>query len=65
MTGISILREIIEMENKKLNTPSADWESDEWQECRRIIETKQNFLVERGTIEFICKHISETEDMDV
>ena len=53
------------MENKKLNTPSADWESDEWQECRRIIETKQNFLVERGTIEFICKHISETEDMDV
>jgi hypothetical protein len=37
IAGLSILRKIIEMENKDLVTPSADWNTEDWVNYRRII----------------------------
>jgi hypothetical protein len=65
ITGITLLRKIIEVENKELTTPSADWDTDEWTPYKRIIKMKQDSLVERGTIQFLCKHVSESEDPDI
>jgi hypothetical protein len=64
ITGLSILRKIIEMENKEVFTPSADWDTDDWVNYKRIIQMKQDTMIERGTIQFLCKHISEVEDTD-
>jgi hypothetical protein len=50
LAGITLLRKIIEVENKELTTPSADWDTDEWTPYKRIIKMKQDSLVERGTI---------------
>jgi len=65
IAGLSILRKIIEMENKDLVTPSADWNTEDWVSYRRIIKMKQDSMIERGTIQFLCKHISEVEDADI
>jgi hypothetical protein len=40
IAGLSILRKIIEMENKDLVTPSADWNTEDWVSYRRIIKMK-------------------------
>lgn len=40
ITGLSILRKIIEMENKEKVTPSADWNTEDWVNYRRIINIK-------------------------
>lgn len=32
ITGLTLLRKIIEVENKELTSPSADWEGDDWSE---------------------------------
>lgn len=53
------------MENKDLVTPSADWNTEDWVSYRRIIKMKQDSMIERGTIQFLCKHISEVEDADI
>ena len=57
ITGLALLRKIIEVENKEMLTPSADWEEEEWSNHGKAIEAKQNSLVEIGCIEFLCKHI--------
>ena len=62
MAGITMLRKIIEVENLHLQTPAADWDTDDWVEYRRIVKIKQDSLTERGTIQFLCKHIAEQED---
>jgi len=53
------------MENKECVSPSADWNTEDWVNYRRIIKMKQDFMIERGTIQFLCKHISEIEDSDI
>lgn len=30
ITGLTLLRKIVEVENKECVTPSADWDGDEW-----------------------------------
>lgn len=65
IAGLSILRKIIEMENKDLVTPSADWNTEDWVNYRGIIRMKQDSMVERGAIQFLCKHISEVEDAEI
>jgi hypothetical protein len=40
LTGITLLRKIIEVENKELTTPSADWDTDDWTPYKRIIKMK-------------------------
>jgi hypothetical protein len=53
------------MENKDLVIPSADWDTDDWVAYRKIIQMKQDSIIECGTINFLCKHISEVEDADI
>lgn len=57
ITGLTLLRKIVEVENKEQVTPSADWDGEEWSNYAKVIEAKQNSLVQIGCVEFICKHI--------
>ena len=42
LTGLVLLRKIIEVENQELVTPSADWQYADWSDLAAIIELKQN-----------------------
>jgi len=57
IAGLTLLRKIIEVENKDMVTPAADWDTSEWVQYKRIIKIKQDSLVDRGIIEFLCKQI--------
>jgi len=65
ITGLALLRKIIEVENKEMLTPSADWEGDEWCSHGKAITAKQNSLVDIGCVEFLCKHIQEVDDQEI
>ena len=66
ITGLTLLRKLVEVENKDLVTPAADWESEDWAEnYGQIIENRQNLLVSIGCIQFLCKHIQDVDDMDI
>lgn len=65
ITGLTLLRKIVEIENKEQLTPSADWQGEDWFEYSMVIQAKQNQLVEIGCVEFVCKHIQEIEDEDI
>ena len=40
ITGLTLLRKIVEVENKECVTPAADWEGDEWFKYSKIIQAK-------------------------
>ena len=40
ITGLTLLRKIVEVENKELVTPAADWASEDWEEYQKPIEAK-------------------------
>ena len=40
ITGLTLLRKIVEVENKELVTPAADWQSEDWEEYQKVIEAK-------------------------
>lgn len=63
--GIKLIRKIVEVENEDCITPAADWDSDDWTTYKRMIQVKQDYLVERGSIPFICKLLAESEDKEI
>jgi len=65
LAGIKLLRKIVEVENKEKVNPAADWDTEDWVAYKRIIKMKQDSLVDRGCVAFLCKHISEVEDEDI
>jgi len=65
ITGLTLIRKIVEVENKDLVTPSADWDGEDWFEHSRAIEAKQNSLVDIGCVEFLCKHIQEIDNDEI
>ena len=65
LMGIKLIRKIIEVENTDSIAPAADWDSEEWVPYKRMIQVKQDYLVERGCVPFLCKLISESQDVDV
>lgn len=65
ITGLTLLRKIVEVENKEQVTPSSDWEGEDWSLYEQVIEAKQNSLVEIGCVQFLCKHIQEIEDEEI
>lgn len=65
IAGLTLLRKIIEVENKDMVTPAADWDTSEWVQYKRIIKIKQDSLVDRGIIEFLCKQICSQEDPEI
>jgi hypothetical protein len=40
ITGLTLLRKIIEVENKNLTSPAADWDGDDWLEYHKVILSK-------------------------
>ena len=62
LIGLQIIRKLIEVENRNLLTPAADWDTDDYIEFKSQIVAKQDALVEIGTVQFICKHIAELDD---
>jgi hypothetical protein len=40
ITGLTLIRKIIEVENKEITSPSADWEGEDWAEYEEIINSK-------------------------
>jgi hypothetical protein len=40
ITGLTLLRKIVEVENKEQVTPSADWDGEEWSAYAKVIEAK-------------------------
>ena len=65
ITGLTLLRKIVEVENKEEVSPSADWVTDWQSDYAPIIESKQNELVKIGCIQFLCKHIQEIDDDEI
>jgi hypothetical protein len=62
LIGLQIIRKLVEVENRNLLTPAADWDTDDYIEFKSQILAKQDALVEIGTVQFICKHIAELDD---
>tara|TARA_B110000285_G_scaffold234035_1_gene309615 strand:+ start:193 stop:1335 length:1143 start_codon:yes stop_codon:yes gene_type:complete len=65
ITGLTLLRKIVEVENKDLVTPAADWGAEDWGQHAKIVQNKQNQLVEIGCIDFLCKHIQNVEEDEI
>ena len=42
ITGLTLLRKLIEVENKELVTPAADWLDEDWETYEKIIRYRQN-----------------------
>lgn len=40
LTGLTLLRKLVEVENHELTTPAADWESEEWDYYQDVIAAK-------------------------
>ena len=45
ITGLTLIRKIIEVENKQLTTPASDWDGEDWLDYQKVILSKQNSLV--------------------
>ena len=50
ITGLKILRKIIEVVNRDMITPAAEWDTDDWQKWATQIEAQQNLLVSHGCV---------------
>lgn len=40
ITGLTLIRKIIEVENRELTSPAADWSGEDWQDYEKIIGAK-------------------------
>ena len=57
-TSLKILRKIIEMENKDLTTPAAEWDTEDWSKYEYQINERQTMMTSLGMIKLICRVIS-------
>jgi hypothetical protein len=40
ITGLTLLRKIVEVENKELTSPAADWSGEDWEPYEKIIAAR-------------------------
>lgn len=62
ITGLKILRKIIEFENKEVldsHKPCYEWEAEDWEDYKELVVKRQDQLVELGLIAVLGKLISE------
>ena len=62
ITGLKILRKIIEFENKEVleeHKPCFEWEAEDWEDYKEIVIKRQNQLVELEIIAVLGRVISE------
>jgi hypothetical protein len=64
-TALKILRKIIEMENKDLTTPAAEWDSDDWSKYEFQIKERQDMMTSLGMVKLICRVISNESSINI
>lgn len=61
VSGLKVIRKMIETANKESLEPASEWDNDDWSHCIAQVDAQQNYLVEKGAVEFLCKYISDCE----
>lgn len=64
-TALKILRKIIEMENKDLTTPSAYWDTEDWDKYEYQIKERQDMMCDLDMIKLICNVISNETSISI
>jgi hypothetical protein len=64
-TSLKILRKIIEMENKDLTTPAAEWDTDDWSKYEYQIQERQHMMTDLGMVKLICRVISNETNLGI
>jgi hypothetical protein len=64
-TALKILRKIIEMENKDLTTPAAEWDTDDWSKYEYQIVERQNMMCDLDMVKLICNVISNESSISI
>ena len=62
--GLKVIRKIVETCNDQMVTPAADWDNDDWEHWMAKIDIRQDYLVTKGCIHFLCKYISKWENVE-
>ena len=62
--GLKVIRKIVETCNDQMVTPAADWDNDDWEHWMAKIDIRQDYLVTKGWIHFLCKYISKWENVE-
>ena len=63
--SLKILRKIIEMENKDLTTPAAEWDTDDWAKYEFQVIERQNMMTSLGMIKLICRIVSNDTSLSL
>ena len=58
-SSLTIIRKIIESENKKVNTPAAKWESEDWDSYAHQIKEAQDMLNKLDVVSLLCRLIQK------
>jgi hypothetical protein len=65
LVGVTVLRKMIEMENKDLKTVAAEWDSADYEDYSKKIEERQDKLTELGVVDMICNMITADVSEDL
>lgn len=55
---MKVIRKVVELENKNLDTPSSEWDSEEWAPFATEIKQQQTMLIKLGVVDLIADLIS-------
>mmetsp|Transcript_11850 Transcript_11850/g.18264 ORF Transcript_11850/g.18264 Transcript_11850/m.18264 type:complete len:195 (+) Transcript_11850:1293-1877(+) len=55
---LKVIRKVVELENKKKQTPALEWESEDWQMYASEIREQQAMLIQLEVVKLICNLIS-------
>jgi hypothetical protein len=55
----------VEVENEDQKTPASEWDTDDWEDYKAQIKSKQDLLVNSGCVTFVCELMSRVEDPEI
>lgn len=50
ISGLKLIRKIVEIESVNTVIPAADWDTDDWVQYKNMIKIKQDALVDVGCV---------------
>ena len=56
---MTIIRKIIESENKTTSTNSSEWDTDDWSSFEAQIKERQNMLNKLGVVGLLCRVVTK------
>ena len=56
---LKVIRKVVELENKKMQTPASTWESEDWCNFAQEIKEQQAMLIKLGVVNLIADLISQ------